>query len=272
MLDLTVRRIQLRSKKNIGFTLIELLVVIAIIALLAAILFPVFGRARESSRRSACLNSARQIGLAYQMYSTDYDERTVRIHTVPGSVGPVWTDLLQPYIKSSQLYQGCPTATFRTPWLPSDPSSSVVAVRSQGKSNVAFAYNSLYTSGGTAADGQETTPPVGNANVNPGLSLAAFPIPAETIVFGDGAEQYIVYSSNKTDITINLSEPFEATNKAPNIRRTSTPTQSFVGRHFGGSNFVFVDGHVKWLRTSEVAKTNSNGVMYYFTVEDDKNF
>jgi prepilin-type processing-associated H-X9-DG protein len=248
-------------------------VVIAIIAILAAMLFPVFGRARENARRSACLNSTRQIGLAYQMYASDYDDRTVRIHTQPGSVGPVWTDLLQPYIKNAQIYQGCPSRSFAKPWLPSDP--SVTSLISSGKNNVAYAYNSLYTSPGTAVDGQETTPPVGNANTDPGLALAAFTVPAETIVFGDNAGNYIVYSANKSDITINLDPPYDDASKAPNIRRSgTTPTnrsQAFVGQHFEGSNFVFADGHVKWMRTTAVAKTNSNGIMHFFTVEDDQN-
>ena len=66
-----------------GFTLIELLVVIAIIAILAAILFPVFGQAREKARQTACFNNLKQIGLAYQMYAQDYDEAIV-----PGVVSP----------------------------------------------------------------------------------------------------------------------------------------------------------------------------------------
>jgi prepilin-type N-terminal cleavage/methylation domain-containing protein/prepilin-type processing-associated H-X9-DG protein len=251
-----------------GFTPIELLVVIAIISLLAAILFPIFGRARENARRTSCLSSARQIGMAYQMYASDFDERTARIHS--NSNCPCWPDLLYPYTKSNQVFSGCPSRGFTAEWQPSDP--SVAANINRGKQNLAFAYNSLYTSPGTATDGQEITPPVGNANTNPGLSLSAFTVPAETIVFGDSPGQYIVYSANKTDITVNLSEPYDPSNNAPNIRRTSTATQSFVGRHFDGSNFVFADGHAKWMRTTEVARTNSNGVMYYFTTEDDKNW
>jgi len=259
-----------QSKKNnaLAFTLIELLVVIAIIALLAAILFPVFGRARESARRSSCLSSAKQIGLAYQMYAADYDDRTARIHS--GSNCPCWTDLLYVYAKNNQIFSGCPSGVFKGEWQPSKPTGTTAEIN-LGKANTAFAYNSLYTSAGSS-EGQVATPPVGTANSNPGLALAAMPVPAETVVFGDSAGDYIVYSSNKTDIITNLEPPYENTNKAPNIRRDSDADQSFVGRHFDGSNFVFVDGHAKWLRTSEAAKTNSNGVMYLFTVEDDKNF
>src|SRR5216683_7660396 len=103
-------------KKKIGFTLIELLVVIAIIAILAAILFPVFAQAREKARAISCLSNCKQSGLAYQMYIQDYDE------TTPCQVTPVaqrdvnnyfvvsggyWYILIQPYVKNWQLYL-CP--------------------------------------------------------------------------------------------------------------------------------------------------------------------
>jgi len=72
--------------KKRGFTLIELLVVIAIIAILAAILFPVFSRAREQARKSACLSNAKQIGLAIQMYSQNWDEKLPSWLTRPAMV------------------------------------------------------------------------------------------------------------------------------------------------------------------------------------------
>lgn len=279
---------QLRKAARQGFTLIELLVVIAIISLLAAILFPVFGRARENARRASCLSSARQIGLAYNMYAGDYDERTARIHSQ--SDCPCWPDLLFPYTKNNQVFSGCPSRGFAAEWQPSDPSSS--GTLNRGKQNVAFAYNSLYTNPGTAADGQETTPPVGNANTNPGLPLSAFPVPSETIVFGDSYNQYIVYSGSKTDIVSDLDAPYPNSTNAPsgsipaknigfpNIGRAASggslsvtnQGQRYVGRHFDGANFVFADGHVKWMRMTEVGRTNSHGVMPYFTVEDDKNW
>src|SRR6188474_243241 len=99
-----------------GFTLIELLIVIAIIAILAAILFPVFARARENARRSSCQSNLKQIGLGFFQYTQDYDERfpltsttaTVATgqNTTAGDIG--WAEILQPYIKSSQIFQ-CPS-------------------------------------------------------------------------------------------------------------------------------------------------------------------
>lgn len=100
-----------------GFTLIELLVVIAIIAILAAILFPVFAKAREKARQSSCLSNLKQLGLSFMMYAQDYDER------FPGNHGgrdwttyvdpTAWWKTVNPYIKNSQIWF-CPSANGAT--------------------------------------------------------------------------------------------------------------------------------------------------------------
>ncbi len=96
-----------------GFTLIELLVVIAIIAILAAILFPVFARAREKARQTSCLSNVKQMMLGVLMYTQDYDERFPMdgMYNGFGSYpsAPFWDVLLQPYIKNTQIYR-CPSA------------------------------------------------------------------------------------------------------------------------------------------------------------------
>ncbi|MGD8239289.1 MAG: prepilin-type N-terminal cleavage/methylation domain-containing protein [Armatimonadota bacterium] len=89
-----------------GFTLIELLVVIAIIAILAAILFPVFARAREKARGSACISNMRQMGLAFGMYADDFDEMY--------PPAPKWKSRLLPYIRNRDLFK-CPSRR-RLPW------------------------------------------------------------------------------------------------------------------------------------------------------------
>jgi prepilin-type N-terminal cleavage/methylation domain-containing protein/prepilin-type processing-associated H-X9-DG protein len=96
-----------------AFTLIELLVVIAIIALLAAILFPVFARARENARRSSCQSNLKQIGLGFVQYNQDYDSRYPMASYSTGATNGAWPTLLQPYIKSSQVFK-CPSDSHDT--------------------------------------------------------------------------------------------------------------------------------------------------------------
>jgi prepilin-type N-terminal cleavage/methylation domain-containing protein/prepilin-type processing-associated H-X9-DG protein len=103
-----------------GFTLIELLVVIAIIAILAAILFPVFAKAREKARQSSCLSNFKQIGLAVLQYAQDYDERTPREYTDTAAPYPWewcntgdytnYQDYITPYIKNTQVFI-CPSSS-----------------------------------------------------------------------------------------------------------------------------------------------------------------
>jgi len=98
------------SQKSRGFTLIELLVVIAIIAILAAILFPVFARAREKARQTSCLSNVKQIALGILMYAQDYDEVLVPMQNTTSSSSR-WYNLLQPYVKNMQIFR-CPSKAF----------------------------------------------------------------------------------------------------------------------------------------------------------------
>ena len=106
---------EVESVTQRGFTLIELLVVIAIIAILAAILFPVFARAREKARQTSCQNNLRQIGLSIKMYTQDYDDRVLPAR-LGGATGDVcWTRLVHPYINNDQIFicasHGAPLAS-----------------------------------------------------------------------------------------------------------------------------------------------------------------
>ena len=156
-----------RVDRRRGFTLIELLVVIAIIAILAAILFPVFARARESARKSTCLSNLKQLGLAMTMYSSDYDEVCVSCWqaTDPKSNSPVvdatkvpvtWDRLIWPYNKNIGVY-ACP----------SDTGSTVADVPGMGRVTRSYCYT-----GGVGGGWCNWTPP---------RSLAAIPRPAETV-------------------------------------------------------------------------------------------
>lgn len=101
----------MKKNKSAGFTLIELLVVIAIIAILAAILFPVFARARENARRASCMSNEKQIGIAVMQYLQDYDKKYMHQHEDPNpSLSTFWYQPLQSYIKSDQVFR-CPSKT-----------------------------------------------------------------------------------------------------------------------------------------------------------------
>ncbi len=103
-------------KSRTGFTLIELLVVIAIIAILAAILFPVFAKAREKARQSSCQSNVKQLGLAFQQYTQDYDEKWPAMYWSgawqPAASG-YWGGEIAPYIKNTQIFK-CPSKTDTT--------------------------------------------------------------------------------------------------------------------------------------------------------------
>ncbi len=101
-------------RRSGAFTLIELLVVIAIIAILAAILFPVFAKAREKARQTSCLNNTKQMGVSFIQYVQDYDERYPQSSSGYESVSKKWWDLIYPYIKNAQVY-ACPSVSSSLP-------------------------------------------------------------------------------------------------------------------------------------------------------------
>ena len=124
-----------------GFTLIELLVVIAIIAILAAILFPVFARAREKARQSSCLSNVKQIGLAILAYVQDYDETYSALYYYPVNATAnncvYWFHKVTPYIKNVQLFK-CPSVSGT-----SFPSDGVIDPPWSTSANIAYDYNAL---------------------------------------------------------------------------------------------------------------------------------
>jgi prepilin-type N-terminal cleavage/methylation domain-containing protein/prepilin-type processing-associated H-X9-DG protein len=222
-----------RQKRG-GFTLIELLVVIAIIAILAAILFPVFARARENARRASCQSNLKQIGIAWTMYSQDYDEY-VMIDYYPTPDGDqTWagiiqggafvngTGLLQPYMKSDQVFR-CPSFT-QSDW---------------GGTNLPFAgyaYNWSVQYNGWEVDGFGTFE---------GKKLSAFAKPAETIAFADAALGRVSGSSVEIEPTIYLAPTTYA----------NPETDLMHARHLETANVLWMDGHVKAMKLKHFRTT-----------------
>ena len=226
-------QINLVSKIRSAFTLIELLVVIAIIAILAAILFPVFARARENARRSSCQSNLKQISLGIKQYIQDYDEKFPGL-VVAGasSTNPPygWVDACDPYLKSIQIFQ-----------CPSEPTG--YANTSKGNNN----YSDYYMN---AALG-DTTPTGTNPTYDQGgISEASLAASSLTIMLGDGDDRG---NLNKSTARFRCNgSSSEGTSSATLPSRASSEGLATTGyisdRHLEGSNFAFADGHVKWYK------------------------
>ncbi len=224
-------------RHRLGFTLIELLVVIAIIAILAAILFPVFAQAREKARSTACLSNLKQVGMATRMYSQDYDEVLVPNYLYSStSTYAWWFDLLQPYVKNRDVFV-CPN------W-----SSVDVYATAPGapKQTVKWSYggnNWHWWPNGEKNDPDLLGPMgVNRVGLNINASEASVQFPANTLYLMDAVSQEI-WSPPQHDYC-NDGKGFD---KPTNFKRY--PARGFVHfRHSEGFNAVFVDGHAKWLR------------------------
>ena len=216
-----------RNIASKGFTLIELLVVIAIIAILAAILFPVFARARENARRSSCTSNLKQISLGIIQYTQDFDENfPLAVNGLTGAAGtgtPVgWADSIQPYLKSTQIYQ-CPSE-------PNGPEADPLTV---GYND--YWYNAVLSSASNTG-GSKYIP----------VSLAAVANPTLTIMNGDGGSSTATSrcDGNASSNSTNRGAPSGGT-------LTGLVTSGLiVNRHLDGMVLSFADGHVKWFKTN----------------------
>ena len=220
-----------------AFTLIELLVVIAIIAILAAILFPVFGRARENARRSSCQSNLKQIALGWIQYSQDYDELTVPGRILATSSRISWNDAIQPYMKSEQV-QSCPSNSN-----PALGTSTQQIVRS-------YTYSSYAAS---MPDPARQNGPTGAAR-----TLSSIQAPAQMPIFADAVGYRVsntaqtlmfVYRSNSASLTdIGRLVGYRITDTLYDTKDHGLPWTTV---HFDGANYAFADGHVKWLKAIE---------------------
>ena len=225
-----------------GFTLIELLVVIAIIAILAAILFPVFARAREKARQASCQSNCKQLCLGILMYVQDYDEKfPVWNRNQPANTRPLAPPAaIFPYVKNAQLY--C---------CPSGNSPPRISGLPDGWDQYAFGSTSpKYIFPGPTSRGYGWNDRMfyeGNVGLS-GLRLAAVTMPAETLMMGDGAHMCgisgtFVFANVCCDSSLGSSDgSLNGIDAA-----TGQPSPDSYGRHNGGSNIGFADGHVKWL-------------------------
>jgi prepilin-type N-terminal cleavage/methylation domain-containing protein/prepilin-type processing-associated H-X9-DG protein len=218
------------SVKKRGFTLIELLVVIAIIAILAAILFPVFARAREKARQSSCQSNLKQIGLACLAYAQDFDEKMPAAIRGMGGYYYYWADLIQPYAHSYQLVV-CPSGG----WAVTAYRPPVVAPGS----------------------GFITYPMLECSYAMPDMRVdaynnAIYPVPDSAIgQIQDPSGTFMMVDSFSAPIYSGTHAIYGTTYRLTDLTDLSTINMSQVAkRHNDGFDACYADGHVKFVKNS----------------------
>lgn len=209
-----------------GFTLIELLVVIAIIAILAAILFPVFARAREKARQASCSSNLKQMATAIMMYAQDYDE------TLPDHCGQTtatcWAVSIYPYIKNTQMY-ACP----------SDPSLGLFGQYRDAPNGTTHPSNPQMPRGYAWNLSLDDRP----------LAMVKAPVGVPTVADGTGSGWM---APGNTCIGFKSLGATAA---------CATDYAQMNPRHNDGANIAFLDGHVKWYGGSAIISSFSSGAM-----------
>ena len=246
--------------KRQGFTLIELLVVIAIIAILAAILFPVFARARENARRTSCLSNLKQMGLAVMQYTQDFDERYPQAVNRTTQTPPdgyfwyagtwFWPQTLYAYHKSSEaLY--CPSA-------PVHPVMTTAPIGRPRPFSGNYGANTLVLAYATNSV----------ATQRPAVSLAALQTPASTYLIMDSGN-YIT-APRDTPGVAGVTLPLAVSAYLPGTSKLVPPSRANIitdpdlkrdfdtGRHFDGINIAYADGHAKWQKITTVYREAVN--------------
>ncbi len=204
-----------------AFTLVEILIVLFVIGVLAALLFPAFERARQNARRSSCQSNLKQIGLGLLQYQRDYDEKAPFDYADSDGSGAYnpnfdagWMQILQPYIKSTQVFQ-CPSEP-----LPYNPP-------------------------------QQATDYWYSAPVSQVGNMASIDKPAQTVMCGDGVGMPAAFLATHGALAYNGDAPSLKYNR--DIWDITEATRGQGGRRHGdGMNFLFCDGHVKWLKSETV--------------------
>jgi prepilin-type N-terminal cleavage/methylation domain-containing protein/prepilin-type processing-associated H-X9-DG protein len=197
-----------------GFTLIELLVVIAIIAILAAILFPVFAQAREKARQSTCLSNVKQIATCYFMYAQDYDGRYTQNRYADGANHYTWKLAILPYVKNIDVFR-CPSNAY----------------------NKIPAANELLGKWVEGKDGVPRSYAMNGASLHDGMNDAELQAASETILMCECRYGYPdVYPADQSWSSFKYSSDWNATPKSD---------LGVMQTHSGLSNYAFFDGHVR---------------------------
>jgi prepilin-type N-terminal cleavage/methylation domain-containing protein/prepilin-type processing-associated H-X9-DG protein len=229
--------------KKRGFTLIELLVVITIISLVAAILFPVFAKAREQARKASCQSNLKQIGISLMMYIQDYDG-TYPARSMGYKVNDstqLWCDVLQPYAKSYQIWV-CPDSG---PVYGATGRKFSYGMNTYGESSatggVGYGFGNDLSGTGThhgTGGGPVKEPEIGNAS-----EVIFAGDPASNGMGGSYPGILVGYSNDNSYIPVlhgGQIGPFIATTEQP------------VDESMGGGNYLFADGHVKFLQVQKL--------------------
>lgn len=227
--------------RRIGFTLIELLVTIAIIAILASILFPVFARARENARRSSCSSNMKQLALATLMYTQDYDGN---LPIDKAGEGLSIFEPLMPYIKNGQV-RFCPSAPSYA-----DPDSTSTYAQQYG-----YPMYSDSVAAGYAVKAFLVGQSSGAGTPKPVL-MDSIPNPSRTCMLG---ETVFLSPTNSNYVNKGWGFPYFYVKSGADM---------IEDIHLGGSNYAYLDGHVKWVKkeaidallAEQVAEENVNGV------------